>query len=531
MTVIGIVAAFALVYPRLCAWAGFNPDSPDALNEIAKVIGPMNEAPALARVVRILYYLFLAMGPTAAMVLTLLYVTWVSTFTEFDPRTKDPMTFPARRFTLPVSTPFLFWWHFLAGMTSIVVLYASWIYGVRIPSVETFAVYKNCLGWITLLAVAQGIVWSLAAWPVIRMLVLTAALFAFLFSPAQVQFFKSPMVLPPLFLMGAVFARAGLQKMRHGQWQGRALEWMFPTQTATGKLHGPKRFASPAQAQLWFEWRRFARPLCFYAAALAVVPVVVHLMVRFVAGLGPLQDATLFGGIMALVAIPPFVHFFFALSPTRTDPPFLMIRPLTNGSMTMAALKAAALSTVISWLLVCAMLGAMPWLGDVHAAFRKMPVLPGVLAAMLTGLIFLTWRFVAVNLCIVWFGKRWMTGLQVLGIYAGGFMIPILSQNDAYANSLLRILPGLLVGLLTLKFLLAFLSFRLSLKRRLLAPSALVAYLVVWGLLAASLLAILFFVARPPRELILPASLGIVLLVPLARVGFCPLALARSRHT
>ena len=77
----------------------------------------------------------------------------------------------------------------------------------------------------------------------------------------------------------------------------------------------------------------------------------------------------------------------------------------------------------------------------------------------------------------------------------------------------------------------AFLSFRLSLKRRLLAPSALVAYLVVWGLLAASLLAILFFVARPPRELILPASLGIVLLVPLARVGFCPLALARSRHT
>jgi hypothetical protein len=53
----------------------------------------------------------------------------------------------------------------------------------------------------------------------------------------------------------------------------------------------------------------------------------------------------------------------------------------------------------------------------------------------------------------------------------------------------------------------------------------------VWCLLAAGLLAILFFVARPPVELILSASLGIILLVPLARIGFCPLALARSRHT
>jgi hypothetical protein len=85
--------------------------------------------------------------------------------------------------------------------------------------------------------------------------------------------------------------------------------------------------------------------------------------------------------------------------------------------------------------------------------------------------------------------------------------------------------------LLAAKFLLAFLAFRVSLKCRLLAPSALAAYLVVWTLLAAGLLAALLILTRPPRELILPLSLGIVLLVPLARIGFCPIALSRNRHT
>ena len=527
MAIVGIVLAFALIYPKMCALVGFNPDSSDALNEIARLLVTTNSSgPALSRVARILYFLFLAAGPTVAMVLTLLYVTWMSTFTEFDPRTRDPMMFPARRFTLPVSTSFLFWWHFLAGMTAVIALYASWVYCVRFPYVETFAVYKNCFGWITLLAVAQGIVWSLAACPVIRMLVLTAALFGFLFSPAKKEIIESPLVLMPLFLLGAAFAWVGLQKMRHGQWQGRTWRWSF-----RGELRGPKRFASPAQAQLWFEWRRFARASCFYVAALAVVPVVLHLAARFAAHLGPLQNETLSGFIIYLVAIPPFIHFCLALSPTRSDLPFLMIRPLTNGGMMMAILKASAISTVISWLVVFAMLCAMPWLGNFRAAVRSVSVLPGFLVAMAAGLIFLTWRLIAVNLCFVWFGKRWLTGLQVLWIYAGAFAIPLLSQNNAYWNSLLRILPGLLAGLLVLKFLLAFLGFHFSLKRGLLAPSALRVYMFVWCLLAAGLLAILFFVARPPVELILPASLGIILLVPLARIGFCPLALARSRHT
>jgi hypothetical protein len=37
--------------------------------------------------------------------------------------------------------------------------------------------------------------------------------------------------------------------------------------------------------------------------------------------------------------------FVFGMSPARTDLSFLMMRPLTNGQMMMATLKAAAIST------------------------------------------------------------------------------------------------------------------------------------------------------------------------------------------
>src|SRR5215472_12245668 len=36
MSIIGLILAFALVYPKLCGLAGFNPNSADALDEIAR---------------------------------------------------------------------------------------------------------------------------------------------------------------------------------------------------------------------------------------------------------------------------------------------------------------------------------------------------------------------------------------------------------------------------------------------------------------------------------------------------------------
>jgi hypothetical protein len=533
IAVAGFVLFFALVYPALCLLAGFNPGSPDALEEMVKRAGLLdNTGPTLQRIVQVLYLLFLACGPAVAMVLSLLIVTWMFTFTAFDPRTKDPMTFPARLFTLPVSTPFLFWWLFLGGMAAVVVLYCSWVYWVPQPHVEIFGVYQNCFGWMTLLALAQGIVWALAGWPNTRMLVLMALLFCFLGSPAQRELFESPFVLPPLFLLGLALARSGLQKMRHGQWQAWAWRWPLAGWAAGAEMRGPKHFASPAQAQLWFEWRRFARRLSFYVAGLVLVPLAIHLLVRWVAGWGPMEANTVAAYVVFLLFTPLALHFCFAVSPPQGDLAFVMNRPLSNGGMMMAALKAEAISTLFSWVAVLAGLCVLPLLGDSGAVDDVISNLRQYPAIIFLALI-LTWRMIAVSLGFTWSGKRWLTRVPVLlmaSFFLGGMSLAARATgDDAFWNSFWRLVPGLLACLVAVKFLLAFLAFRVSFKRGLLAPSALRAYLGVWFLLTAALFipATILFRDQPG---FLSLSLGIILLIPLARIGFCPIALAWNRH-
>jgi hypothetical protein len=532
MGIVGLLLGFALVYPKLCALAGFNLNSPDAADELGgKLVSPGGMTLSVERVIRIFYYMFLTGGPALAMILSLLYVVWMFVFAELDPGAKDIMKFPGRLFTLPVSTSFLFWWLFLAGLASVAALYASWVYFVRIPHLDLFGIYQNCFACMTLLALAQGIVWALACWPLTRMFLLTLVLFGYLFAPAWSLVVKSSLVLPPLFVLGAVLARAGLQKMRHGQWQGWT--WTSPLAriASRAELRGPKRFASPAQAQLWFEWRRFARRLCFCAAGAAMGLVATFLLARV--GFGrPLQDATMRAFAVLLIAMPLFLHFCFGISPARTDFPFLMIRPATNGQMMMATLKAAAISTVFSWAVALAALCAMPLLGDFHRVEQTTFPPPQWWTFILLGSMLLTWRLIAVNLCCTWSGKKWFNGvptLWFLAAYLGVFSLFILSRNSAFWDPFCRILPVLLACLIGVKFLLAFLAFRLSLQRRLLASSALVAYLIVWVLLAAVLLipaAILFH----DKPLFAPSAMGILLLTPLARIGFCPIALAWNRH-
>ena len=302
-------------------------------------------------------------------------------------------------------------------------------------------------------------------------------------------------------------------------------------------------------AQLWFEWRRFARPLCFYVAVLALVPVAIHLLVRFTLSLGPLQNETLFGFVLCLLAIPLLLHFCFgvphghfsfslvgapALMPSpQGDLSFLMLRPMTNGEMVMATLKAAGISTLISWMLVLAALSAMPLLEDFRAAEQGISDSPQWRIIGLLGLVLLTWRLIAVNLCFTLSGHRRLAALPVLmflGLWLGAMILSWLAHISGYWNSFWRLVPALLVCLVALKFLLALLAFQVCLKRSLLSPSALRAYLFVWILLVAALVmpAVILF---HDQEWIVALSLGLVLLVPLARIGLCPITLAGRRHS
>jgi len=537
IAVVGLVLGFALIYPILCASAGFNPAGSDPLDEIAKMAADWNRGgPAtLLRILNILFFSFLVCGPWFAMIATLLLVMWMFSYIELDPKTKAP-TFPGRLFTLPISTPFLSWLLVLSGMASIVVLYGCWIYFVRLPHLEMFETYRSCFGWMTMLALAQGLLWALDGWPNTRMVLLMAVFLCFMSSPAQRQIFQSPYLLPPLFLLGVALARVGLQKVRHGQFQAWPAPLSWATRRADSAIKSARRFASPTQAQMWFERRRILRPISLYAVGLTFAPVAIFLGIRCVVGRS-LQNDDLSVFVCLLMGVPLFVHYIFAIISPKADLPYLMNLPMTNGQIMMSKLKAAAISTVVSWGFVLAALCAMPLLGDFSGILRGTSIPLEGWVVIVIGLMFLTWRFIAVSLGFVLSGNRrlaeipvWIFALLVMG----GVMLVGLAQGGALQNSFYRLLPFLLAGLVALKFLLSFLAFRLSLKRRLLSQSALVGYLLIWFLIVALFLVLLQVMdaAFPlvPNAM-LPLRLGIVLLVPLARIGFCPIAISWNRHS
>ena len=201
--------------------------------------------------------------------------------------------------------------------------------------------------------------------------------------------------------------------------------------------------------------------------------------------------------------------------------------------MVMSMLKASAIGALLSWMVVLAALGVLTWLGDFHAVAQRVSPFLGGRVALVIGLIFLTWRGAVINLCFVLIGNRWANQAPVLLLMPGffGFVaVFILFQNGFQFDWLWNHFSELVAGLLALKFLLAFQGFHAALKRRLLAPSTVVGYLVVWILLVAAFLATLRLLISPDPAQVLPASLVIVLFVPLARIGFAPLALAWTRR-
>jgi len=418
-----------------------------------------------------------------------------------------------------------------------VVLYGGWIYFVRLPHVEMFQTYHSVLGWMTLLALAQGLVWALDGWPNTRMQLLVAVFFCFLFSPTQHQIFQSPYVLPPLLLLGVTLARVGLQKVRHGQWQ----EWPAPLAWTNRRPRAAarvaRRFASPAQAQLWFEWRRQARPMCLYAAGLTLVPAAILLGLRYWFG-RPLHENDLSVIAVYLLSVPLLVHFLLSISPTKTDLPFLLNRPLTNGELMVPKLKAAALSTMIAWECVLVALCALPLLGNFSGMLHNAAIPPAGWVGLGLGLMFLTWRFIPVSVAFAWSGNRRLAEMPLWIILLiglpGGMILSAWAQDEAVWNTCCRLFPWLLAGLVALKGLLAFAAFRLAHERRLLSRPELTGYLLVWGVIVAVLLVMLgvmaWVIPPPDRGTMLCWALGIVLLVPLARVGFAPIALAWNRH-
>jgi len=528
--------AFALFYPSLCAHMGLKLDAPNALDEIAAKFGQRVEhGPSLSQIAQFISVLFVLLGPLACMMVSLLCVIWIFTLAQIDP--KRGFSFPARLFTLPVSTTFLASWLLAVGAATVIAVNLGWTQLVHAPQLEVFQGFTTCLVWVTLLVVSQAILWALDAFPVARILALTAVVFGlgFLAGPGVHDYplleRNRSFLLSVLCLTACGVAYTGLGKIRHGAWQRWTWKWRLAPAIAGTTPRITRAFRSPAQAQLWFEWRRQARKLLFYVCALSGVPLLLHVLFYAIALPGPLSEETTLGLGLYLLAVPLFIHFLQGMSPGREMVQLIATRPLADGEIVMAKLKAAALSAVLCCVVTLPMLAVLPLLGDVpaalaHAPFlsRNLPLLRPMLPVLLLGWMFLTWRFVAADLCFPLCGKSWVAGVLPLKIYAllalfG--LVAYLAHDPQFERQLFRVLPFLLALLVVFKFALAQWAFRTSLRRQLLTRAAMLQYLLVWTALAVAFL-VPTLVMFHRRTWILPLALGIILLLPLARRPIWP---------
>jgi len=90
--------------------------------------------------------------------------------------------------------------------------------------------------------------------------------------------------------------------------------------------------------------------------------------------------------------------------------------------------------------------------------------------------------------------------------------------------------PWLMAGAVSIKLLLAAIALRLLHRRRLVSDGTLAAFAAAWLVTAGTLFSLLRWVI--PSEMVATSTIamGIVLVMPLARLSAMPLALAWNRH-
>jgi hypothetical protein len=326
-------------------------------------------------------------------------------------------------------------------------------------------------------------------------------------------------------------------------------------------------FRSPASAQFWLEWRRSGMLLPLLIGALLIVFI------------GPIAWTTANTPGASLwilfwtLALPPIVALPLGKGFSKPDfwsanlnlPAYVAVRPLATGEMVVIKMKVAALSAAISWLLVVMFLALwLPfranlemlttmriglWMVYGHSVFAQYLIAAVfVLAGML-----LTWRFLVTGLWIGLAGnhRRFMGSAAIysFALLAGLIGLTSLVNQDRAFRAWVREDPNrLLAGIEWAVALAVIAKFWLAARSwRDIAPERIRRFLLLWsgGTIALVALAILLWahgtlslaltdiadflpldVFRLRNLLILVA----LLIIPFARLGIAPKALAGNRH-
>ncbi|MEA2162214.1 MAG: hypothetical protein QOK37_341 [Thermoanaerobaculia bacterium] len=489
----------------------------------------------------------LIMGPLAA---TFMYLLAMFTFGLSGDLAARQSMYPARTFTLPVTSATLVAWPMIYGTAAVAILwlvtrmFALWPSGVVIP------VFWPALLAASLLAWTQALTWMSYPLRGLRVIVTvlwltiidSVVLVALQFKPPEAVMLAILAPHVPLAYLAACFAVARARRGDIPDWQG-----LFAPRARIADVHTrQKGFSSAARAQEWFEWRRHGRSL----PALIAILLPFELAMLFIFRETPV---IIIETLITVLVTPPFMAAFTAATVSNDNPerrssdgltPFLATRPMTGNRLIAAKLSMAMRSTLAAWALVLiaipsALTLSKTWpvitdlsqqLADIVG--RPRAIVIGLL--ILAGFVASTWKQLVQNLYIGMTGREGLikgsvfVALAVLCVAAplGHWII---THGEARA-ALWRALPWIGAVLVAVKLSAAIRVAARLLDRGLFHARTIVIAAVCWDCAVFVLFGVLAWVLPAlfvPRFLLIIVA---ILAMPLVRIAAAPLALAWNRH-
>ncbi|MEA2568336.1 MAG: hypothetical protein QOI24_337 [Acidobacteriota bacterium] len=492
-----------------------------------------------------------AIALVVPMVATFLYFLAIFSFGLAGDIAARQSIFPARMFTLPVTSSALAGWPMLYGSLAMMILWlatrllGTWPAGVNVPIFWPFLLGPSLLAW------TQALTWMAYPMPGLRVIVTVlwlATIDAIVMIALELKASEGVMLalLAPHVPLAFLVARGAVARARRGEvpdWR-QLFAWMGRLANVVTRRRDS--FASSARAQEWFEWRQYGRSL----------PLLVALLLPFeLALLFPFHQTPVivFETLCGVLLTPPLMAFFVATTVSKSSSqagdaygvtPLIATRPMTTASLIAAKLKVTIQSTLIAWLLVLlAIPMALRWSGattlvnDWMRELVKAIGMPRAIAIVALGLALLissTWKQLVQSLFIGMTGREWLIKTMAIGAMTLlGVIVPVAhwALGKVVIEARLWVaLPSILSTLVVLKLMAAaYVAIRLH-HRGLVSDRTILAGAVCWDVAVFALYGLLVWLTPALVFRRAPLALLAILAVPLARVAAAPLALAWNRH-